>query len=226
VPGPGCLVAIRSFDKLICLLLDCGRVIAPVPLAVVAEAARAGQLLKPLRLKILAEAREPHSAAAIAARLGLPRQKVNYHVRELARAGFLRRAGRQRKRGLTEQKYVVTAQAFLFGAGVLGPMSADMAPAGDKMTAAYLLMLAAQMQREAGIAWRDAHASGKSLPVLSIDAELYFSTGEERAQFARALAQAVTEIVGRHSVPAGAARSGARPYRLVLGCYPLPKKDA
>jgi biotin operon repressor len=200
---------------------------APAPFAVVAEAARAGQLLKPLRLKILAEAREPQSAAAIAARLGLPRQKVNYHVRELARAGFLRRAGRQRKRGLTEQKYIVTARAFLLGSGVLGPMGADSAPSGDKMTAAYLLMLAAQMQREAGSAWRDAHAAGKRLPVMSMDAEVHFATTEERARFAQALTRAVTRVVAEHTVPSRAASSGtAPPYRLVLGCYPIPNKDA
>src|SRR5919106_4476300 len=103
-------------------------------------------MLKPLRLKILAAARAPLSASAIAATLGMPRQKVNYHVRELARAGFLRRAGRQRKRGLVEQKYVVTAQAFLFGSGVLGPMSADTQEIADKMSAAYLLTLAARLQ--------------------------------------------------------------------------------
>jgi biotin operon repressor len=200
-------------------------VIAPAPLAVVAEAPRAGLLLKPLRLTILAEAREPQSAAAIAARLGLSRQKVNYHVRELARAGFLRRAGRQRKRGLTEQKYVVTAQAFLLGAGVLGPMAADTAPSGDKMTAAYLLMLAAQIQREAGGAWRDAHAAGKRLPVLSMDAEIHFASAEQRANCATALTAAITKVVADHSVPSRALPSSrARPYRLVLGCYPIPQR--
>jgi hypothetical protein len=207
-------------------LLHFAAVIAPAPFALVAEAPRAGLLLKPLRQKILAAAHEPQSAAAIAARLGEPRQKVNYHVRELARAGFLRRAGRRRRRGLTEQKYIVTARAFLLGPGVLGPMSADTASAGDKMSAAYLLMLGAQMQREAGRAWRDAHAAGKHLPVLSIDAELQFTSAEQRASFASALTQAVTKMVAEHGAPARASRPGAaRPYRLVIGCYPIPPKD-
>jgi len=198
-------------------------VLAPAPVAVVADTPRAGLLLKPLRLQILAEAREPQSAAAIAARLGLPRQKVNYHVRELARAGFLRRAGRRQKRGLTEQKYVVTAQAFLLGGGVLGPMSADTAGSGDKMTAAYLMVLAAQMQREASGAWREAHAAGKRLPVLSLDAEVHFATSAARARFAQALTDSITKAVAEHATPG---RGAARPYRLVLGCYPIPTQDA
>jgi DNA-binding Lrp family transcriptional regulator len=197
----------------------------PPPLAVVADTPRAGVLLKPLRLKILAHARAPQSASSIAAALGLPRQKVNYHVRELARAGFLRRAGRQRKRGLTEQKYIVSARALLLGASVLGPMSADPAETADKMSAAYLLTLAAQMQREAGGAWRDAHAAGKRLPVLSIDTEVAFDTPEQRAQFAQALMRAVTQVVADHSVPPAARRAtrASRPFRLILGCYPIPK---
>jgi biotin operon repressor len=197
----------------------------PAPVGVIADAPRAGVMLKPLRLKILAAARAPQSASAIAATLGLPRQNVNYHVRELARAGFLRRAGRQRKRGLVEQKYVVTAQAFLLGAGVLGPMSAEAREQPDRTSAAYLLTLASQMQREAGNAWRDAHAAGKLLPVLSLDAEISFSSPEQRARFAEALAAAVTKVVAKHAESASPAPPGARPFRLVLGCYPIPVKE-
>jgi biotin operon repressor len=194
----------------------------PAPVGLVVDTPRAGVMLKPLRLKILAEAQEPQSASAIAAHLGLPRQKVNYHVRQLARAGFLRRAGRQRKRGLVEQKYVVTARAFLLGSGVLGPMGADKYDATDKMSAAYLLTLAARVQREAGHAWRDAHAEGKRLPVLSLDTEMAFASAEQRARFAEALTSAVTKVVAEHTAPP---TRTTRPFRLVLGCYPIPKKE-
>lgn len=60
----------------------------------------------PLRSRILNVARAPMSPSAIAAQLGESRQKVNYHVRQLRRAGFLRSAGRRRKRGLVEQRVV------------------------------------------------------------------------------------------------------------------------
>jgi biotin operon repressor len=199
-------------------------VLTPAPVAVIAETPRAGLLLKPLRLRILAEAREPVSATGIATRLGLARQKVNYHVRELARAGFLRRAGRQRKRGLTEQRYVVTAQAFLLGPSVLGPMSAEAAAATDKATAAYLMTLGAQMQREAGTAWRQAQAAGQRVPILSLDSEVQFASSEARARFAQALSEAVTRIVAEHATPSSS--GSARPYRLVLGCYPMPARES
>ena len=197
--------------------------VEPAPVAVVSETPRAGLLLKPLRLKILESAREPRSASAIAASLGLSRQKVNYHVRQLARGGFLRRAGRQRKRGLTEQHYVVTARAFVVGPAALGPMRADARQTADKMSAAYLLTLAARMQHEASDAWHAAHAAGKRLPVLSLDAEVCFESPEQRARFADALAAAVTRVVAEHSQPCAAVRrADKRPFRLVLGCYPIP----
>ena len=39
--------------------------------------------LHPLRLQILSELTEPESAAGLARRMGVPRQQVNYHVRQL-----------------------------------------------------------------------------------------------------------------------------------------------
>ena len=51
---------------------------------VIEETERAQALLQPARLELLERLREPGSAAAVARDLGLPRQRVNYHLRELA----------------------------------------------------------------------------------------------------------------------------------------------
>ena len=202
--------------------------VAPDAVGLVAETPRAGVLLKPLRLRILAHAREPASATRIAANLGLSRQQVNYHVRALARAGFLRRAGRQRKRGLVEQNYVVTARAFVLGPNVLGPMTPAHDATADKMTAAYLLALGGNMQREVAQAWHGAQRDGKRLPVLSLDTDVRFESPEQRARFADALTAAITSIVAEHTTPATAADGTPTVrgrFRLVLGCYPIPRKD-
>ena len=78
---------------------------------------RAGALLHPLRQRLLSLSREPASASELARRLGLPRQRVNYHVRKLEAAGFLRPAGRARKGNMIEQKYVATARAYVLSPG-------------------------------------------------------------------------------------------------------------
>ena len=194
---------------------------AAAPVSVIRDAPRAGVLLKPLRREILAHARTPVSAAGIAAAMGRPRQVVNYHVRELARAGFLRKAGRAKKRGLTEQRYVVSARAFVLAPEMLGDLDASATKAtADKASAAYLLMLAARLQKELSESWRQAEAGGTALPLLSLDSEFGFSSAADRARFAQALSSAITTVVAEHTTPADRSRQGR--YRMVLGCYPTP----
>ena len=193
---------------------------ATAPVDVIRDAPKAGMLLKPLRREILAHAKTPVSAAGIAAAMKRPRQVINYHVRELARAGFLTRAGRARKRGLVEQRYVVSAKAFVLAPDVLGDLDAtagDSATA-DKASAAYLLMLATRLQQELSQAWRKAEASGIALPLLSLDTEFGFATAADRARFATALTQAITKVVANHTTAPSGGCNGK--YRLVLGCYP------
>lgn len=192
------------------------------PVGVIRDAPKAGALLKPLRREILAHARAPISAAGIAVAMRRPRQVINYHVRELARAGFLKRAGRVRKRGLYEQRYVVSAQAFVLAPEVLGALDATAAPAAtaDKASASYLLMLATRLQKELSESWRKAEAERTPLPLLSLDSEFGFASAADRARFAHALSAAITQVVAEHTVAAGRGCDGA--FRLVLGCYPTP----
>jgi biotin operon repressor len=189
----------------------------------VADLGKAAVALKPVRVRILAAAREPVSATAIAAGLGMTRQSVNYHVRALAKAGFLRRAGRQRKRGLVEQKYVVSARAFLIAPDVLGALQPAPHQAADRFSMTYLLTLAARIQQEAAQAWRGAQRQGKRVPVLALDSEIRFESPQQRARFAEALQHAITDVIARHTTvtraPEGATPS--RRYRLALACYPL-----
>ena len=198
-------------------------VAATAPVSVIRDAPRAGVLLKPLRREILAHARTPISATGIAAALNRPRQVVNYHVRELARAGFLRRAGRARKRGLVEQRYVVSAQAYVLAPEVLGEVDATAAAPVDTASASYLLMLATRLQKEVSESWRRADADGTALPLLSLDTSFGFQSAAERSRFAKALTRAVTRVVADHTTSSG--RSGDGQYRLVLGCYPITPEN-
>ena len=134
----------------------------------------AAAILHPLRRRILESLAEPDSAAGLARRLRLPRQRLNYHVRELARAGLLRRAGRRRKRNMVEQCYVATARGYALSPELLGRMGADPRRVEDTLSAAYLLALASQLQSELGRASREAAAQGKRLTTLSVNSEFRF----------------------------------------------------
>jgi DNA-binding transcriptional ArsR family regulator len=191
----------------------------------IGDPARAELLLHPLRQKILSEARRASTAAEIARRVGLPPQKVNYHVRTLVEAGFLRPAGEGRKRNLIEKRYRATARTYLLLPQVLGETSPGNPSDADRFSATHLLELSALLQRELGSWLADEASDGARVPTLSIDAEVRFDSSEQRAAFAEALQKAITDTIGRHTTPArepdGRPRSG-RAFRLVLGCYPVP----
>lgn len=192
--------------------------------AAVGDVRKAATLLAhPLRPRIVALAREPASATELAMRLRLPRQRVNYHVRQLARTGFLRRAGQLRKRNLIEQRYVATARAYVLAPEILGPLAMTGYRAEDAFSAARLVGLAAELQADVSHALTESAARGQRLATLSIAADVRFESAEQRVAFTEALQQAVTDLIGRHTSPAsvatGAAGSG-RQFKLVIGCYP------
>lgn len=195
------------------------------PVRCVDDPERASVLLDPLRLRILREASSASSATAIAQRLGLPRQRVNYHVRQLAAAGFLEDAGQRRKGNLIEQLWRATASSYLLVPEVLGPLAVDRKRIEDRTSAAYLLALTGQVQNEMAQVEAEALDRGQRVPTLSMTAELRFESAEQRASFARALRAAVAQVVEDFASPFryedGTAAAG-RPYRLVLGCYPVP----
>jgi DNA-binding Lrp family transcriptional regulator len=201
----------------------------PDPVEAVADCRRAAVLLAhPLRRAILAAFDAPQGIGAVADRLGHSRQKVHYHVKQLADADFLRRAGTVKKRALTEQWWVATARSYVLAPEVLGPLALDMGLAPrDGLSAAHLLALAARTQVDVARAADQAEERGIRLRTLAMQSELRFAGAEQRAAFAAALAEAVADVVARHTEPArtldGAPAAGW-PYRIVLGVYPLPSE--
>ena len=59
---------------------------------VIDDPAAATVALEPVRSRLLAELSTPASAATLATRVGMPRQKVNYHLRALEAHGLVRLA--------------------------------------------------------------------------------------------------------------------------------------
>jgi biotin operon repressor len=204
--------------------------VVPQDIRCVTDRAHAAEVLHPLRLEILRLAREPVSASELAPRMGLSRQRVNYHVRLLARSGFLRRAGRRRRRNMVEQRYVASARALLLSPELLGAVGADWRNVEDASSATYLLALGCQMGSDLIRVWREGETSGKRAATLSLKSQFRFETAQQREKFVRALQEAVVRVVTEHTSPNlrpdGSSAPG-QPYRLVLGVYPyLPAEGA
>lgn len=189
---------------------------------VIEEPQSAIAALEPVRARLLAELREPASAAALAGRVGLSRQKVNYHLRMLESHGLVRAAGERRWGGLTERRMVATAASYVVSPGALGPVAADPARELDRLSAGYLIALAARAVREIGDLLRRSREAGKHLATLSVDTVIRFRSAPERAAFARELTEAVNRLAAKYhdeSAP------GGRPHRLVLLAHPLPGRE-
>ena len=186
---------------------------------VIDDPAAAVAALDPVRSRLLAELSEPASAAALAARLGIARQKVNYHLRALESHELVRVADRRRWGGLTERLLVATAASYVVSPGALGPAAADPSRGADPLSASYLVALAARVVREVGDLLRRSADVDKRLPTLSIDAEIRFRSAADRAAFSNDLAAAVKQLAARYHDPS--APDGRR-HRLVVVAHPLP----
>jgi len=187
---------------------------------VIDDPAAAAVALDPLRSRLLSELREPASAAALASRVGLPRQKVNYHLRALEAHGLVREAGKRRWGGLTERRLVASASAYVVSPGALGPVAVDPERAKDRLAASYLIALGARVVREVGDLIRRAGEARKRLATLSVDTVIRFRSAQERAEFTSELTEAINRLVAKYHDETA---PGGRPHRLVLVAHPLPK---
>ncbi len=188
-------------------------------LEVIADPAAARSALDPIRARLLAELAQPASAAALAARVGLARQKVNYHLRALEEHGLVAVSEERQWGGLTERLLVSSAASYVVSPAALGPVAADPGRARDRLSASYLIALAARAVREVGELWRAARGANKRVATLSLDATVRFRCVEDRAAFTRELSDAVTALVARYHD--GSAAQG-RSFRLMVAAYPAP----
>jgi DNA-binding transcriptional ArsR family regulator len=189
--------------------------------AVIDDPAAAGVALDPIRTRLLAALAEPASAAMLAPRLGIPRQKLTYHLRALEEHQLVREAETRKWGGLTERLLVASAASYVVSPRALGPVAPDADCRPDPLSASYLIALASRIVSEVGGLLRHSKDAGKHLPTLSLDTEIRFRSAADRAAFTDDLVTAVTNLVSRYhdvSVPDG------RTYRLVVVSHPLPRK--
>ena len=186
---------------------------------VIEDPAAAAVALDPVRARLLGELAEPASAASLAARVGIPRQKVNYHLRALEAHGLVVLAAERQHGGITERVLQATAASYVVSPGALSEAAVDPESAADRLSARYLVALAGRAVREVGNLARRATAAGKRLPTMSIDTEIRFRNAADRAAFADDLTAAVIELAARYHHDDG------RPHRLVVAAYPKPKES-
>ncbi|HEY6738456.1 MAG TPA: helix-turn-helix domain-containing protein [Actinopolymorphaceae bacterium] len=190
--------------------------------AVIDDPAAASVTLDPVRARLLAELVEPGSATTLASRVGLTRQKVNYHLRALERHGLVELVEKRRKGNCTERMVQATASAYVISPGVLAEVEPDPRRAPDRLSAQWLLALASRLVRDVGDLISGATRARKKLATFALDGEVRFASAADRAAFARELSDAVTSLVSKYhddSAP------GGRTHRLVVAVHPTAPED-
>lgn len=190
-------------------------------MAVAVDVVRGGERLRgplsPLRRTLLAELAEPASATAVAARLGESRQRVNYHVRELEKAGLVELVELRPRRGLTERVVRATARAVMVDPEITGDLATT---PQDRFAADTLLAMAARTVTGVAALRERAAAQDRRLVTFTVEADVGFDRPADIERFADALADRVADLVAAFDT----GRADHR-YRLVIGGHPLPEQE-
>src|ERR1041385_5559865 len=141
---------------------------------VIDDPVAAAVALDPVRSLLLSELAEPASAATLSNRLGIPRQKINYHLRALESYNLVRVAGERQWGGLTERKMIASAASYLVSPSAMGPVAADPDRNPDRLSASYLIALGARIVREVKALLARSATTDKRLPTLSVDTVIRF----------------------------------------------------
>ncbi|MFE7975612.1 ArsR/SmtB family transcription factor [Streptomyces shenzhenensis] len=187
--------------------------------AVIEDPAAAEASLDPARSRILAALAEPGSAATLAVRLGLTRQKAHYHLKELERHGLVELVGQRRRGNFSERVYRATAASYVISPSALTPVSPDPSQFPDQLSARWLLALGARLVQEVGALLTSTSRARKRVTAFALAVEVRFASAADRTAFTDQLAQAVTALISRYhdeSAP------GGRRHRMIVGLHQIP----
>ena len=176
-------------------------------------------ILPSIRRRILENLFEPDSASGLAKRLRLPRQKINYHLRELERRGLVELVEQRRRGGCVERVMRSTARTFVVDPTFLGKLAGDPRRLRDRFSSAYLVAVASRIIGEVAKLQEEARAADKKLLTLTLESEVSFGTPADLRSYVEELAAALAGLAEKYHRPD---LPGSRRLRLLVGGYPKP----
>jgi hypothetical protein len=147
----------------------------------------------------------------------LPRQKVNYHLRTLERHGLIQMVEERRKGNMTERILRATAASYVISPAALASVAPDPGRSPDRLSAFWLLALAARLVRDVGMLLIGANRAGKRVATFALDGEIRFASAADRAAFAEELSHDVAALVARYH---DGTADGGRAHRIVVAIHP------
>lgn len=172
--------------------------------------------LSPIRRRLLERLRQPASATELAGEMALGRQRINYHLRELEKAGLLHLVEERQRRGFVERVLAARADAFIVDPSVMGgkKTAAARAVAQDRFSAEHLIDTAGSIVRDVARMRGRASDEGTRLLTFAIDTEVSFATPKAFEQFTTEIAASLARHAAQFNSP------GGRRYRVVIAGHP------
>ncbi|HEU0129244.1 MAG TPA: helix-turn-helix domain-containing protein [Pseudonocardiaceae bacterium] len=185
--------------------------------AVIEDPAAAEVSLDPTRARLLAELVEPGSATMLAAKVGMPRQKVNYHLKALERHGLVELVEERRKGNCTERVLRATAASYVISPTALATVAPDPTRSPDRLSARWLLAVAARLVRDVGVLITGAAQARQRVATFALDGEVRFASAADRGAFAEELTSTVTALVSKYHDENA---EGGRDHRVIIAIHP------
>ena len=171
-------------------------------------------LCHPLRVRILEALREPGSAATVARAVGESRQRVNYHLKGLERAGLVETVGERRTGNFIETLYRSVAESFVVSPQVAWSDPRRVEALRHQHSLETLVGVGERLQRDAASLLDRAAFDAEEIASATVEADVHFADERDRAAFLAAYLEALRELCERYGAPTG------EPYRVVVAAHP------
>jgi hypothetical protein len=126
----------------------------------------------------------------------------------------------RRKGNMTERVVRASAAAYVISPAALAAVAPDPDRSPDRLSARWLLALAARLVRETGALINGAARANKPLATFGLDAEVRFAKPADRAAFLGELTEALAGIISKYHTETG------RPHRVIVAVHPSITEDA
>ena len=193
-------------------------------LDIIDDPARARAALQPIRLRLLHLLERPQSAPQVAKAMGMPRQRVLYHLRTLEAQRLVEALDHGSVGRRIDRSYVRTATSYAIAPKTLGGVAVDPRTVADAFSSAYLSAVAGRALNDLAALGRAATARGKRVPTITLETDLRFATPDDQRRFADELTTAFTTLAARYHHPNA---TNGRTFRVFACGYPaVPSREA
>src|SRR3954464_13399055 len=192
-------------------------------LDIIDDPTRARAALQPIRLRLLHLLERPQSAPQLASAMGMPRQRVLYHLRKLEAQRLVDAHDHGSVGRRIHRSYVRTATSYAIAPKTLGGVAVDPRTVADAFSSAYLSAIAGRALNDLAALGRAAAARGQRVPTLTLETEVRFASPADQRRFADELTTALSKLAAKYH-HADAAQG--RTFRVFACGYPAVASGA